>query len=114
MRAAASSRVKLSVVTTHCVRCVPISGCGKSIVTSSERPMQGLASYTDSPSTTRIDFRSTSQSGRPPLATTPASRRASRNGVALPSMIGGSGPSIPISRSSMARAPTAASTCSTV
>ena len=83
-------------------------------MTSSPNPKQGCASYTLSPSTTRIDLRSTNQSGRPALLARPACCSASINGAALPSMIGGSGPSISIRRSSISRPPTAASTCSTV
>ena len=53
-------------------------------------------------------------SGSPSNAATPASDSAKRNGLALPSRIGGSGPSISIVTSSIPRPLTAASTCSTV
>ena len=53
VRAGASSRANSSGVTRTGVRWRPISGCGKSIVTSSSSVSDGRASYTDSPSTTR-------------------------------------------------------------
>ena len=53
-------------------------------------------------------------SGSPSTDASPASDRAARNGAALPSSIGGSGPSMSIVMSSMPIPLTAASTCSTV
>jgi hypothetical protein len=53
-------------------------------------------------------------SGSPSTNARPASDSAARNGAALPSRIGGSGPFISIVMSSISSPLTAARTCSTV
>jgi len=114
VRAPASSAPKRSGVTAYRPSCTPIRGCGKSIRTSSSSPSAGVATYTESPSTTRTGSRRRSTATSPPWSTRPASIKAARKGSADPSMMGGSAASIAMVRSSMASPATAASTCSTV
>ena len=62
----------------------------------------------------RFDGVASKNSGSPSIAASPASASAIKNGAALPSSIGGSGPSMSIVTSSMPMPVTAAKTCSTV
>src|SRR5439155_18772 len=87
---------------------------GKSILYISTRRFAGMMRMLFSPSTTSMGSRMRSTGTSIPSSRTPAASIRCRNGSALPSMIGTSGPSMWTSRSVIPAAITAESRCSTV